>query len=115
MDKYTEQFLKDTKSKNLIDDRDLFFMADITCTNGNAGRVWVLFNGSDMNFCGFDGFSKAGELLETIDLTKAKVLKASSFIFHPTMKLEYQGNVYSMTGFNRAKIFIEAVEKGCNN
>ena len=66
------KFLKDTKAKNLIDDRDLFFMADITCTNGNAGRVWVLFNGSDMNFCGFDGFSKAGELLETM----AKLMEA---------------------------------------
>ena len=106
-------FLKNLKERNLIDDREIVVMADISATNGNRGRAFVLLNGSELAFYEPAGIADLGELVETIDLKQARFLKGSSFILHTTLKLECAGTVYSLRGFNQAAMFIEAVKAGC--
>ena len=40
-------FMDSLRADNLIDDREIAFVADITCTNGNSGRAWFFLNGDD--------------------------------------------------------------------
>ena len=110
-----EIFIRNAMIRNLIDERQICPMANITCSNGNAGRVWVPINKNIMYFCDVNGFAELGETLETIDLTQAKVLKASTFILNPTLKLEYKGDIYTFHGFSRAALFIDAVKQACSN
>lgn len=109
-----ETFIKNALLRNLIDERQICPMSNITCSNGNAGRCWVAINKSTMSICDVNGFAQLGETLEVIDLTRAKVLKASSFILNPVLKLEYQGAVYTFKGFQRAELFLDAVKQGCS-
>ncbi len=106
-------FLKNLKERNLIDDREIAVMADVSATNGNRGRAFVLLNGTELSFYEPAGFADLGELIETIDLKQARFLKGSSFILHTTLKLECAGIVYSLQGFTQAAMFIEAVKTGC--
>ena len=106
-------FLKNLKEQNLIDDREIVVMADVSATNGNRGRAFVLLNGTELSFYAAAGFAELGQLIEAIDLKQAKFLKGSSFILHTTMKLECNGVVYSLQGFSQAAMFIEAVKGSC--
>lgn len=108
-----ETFIRNALLRNLIDERQICPMANITCSNGNAGRAWVAINKSTMSICDVNGFAQLGETLEIMDLSKAKVIKASSFILNPVLKLEYQGVVYTFKGFSRAELFLDAVKQGC--
>lgn len=109
-----ETFIRNALLRNLIDERQICPMANITCSNGNAGRSWVAINKSTMSICGVEGFAGLGETLEVIDLTRAKVVKASSFVLNPVLKLEYMGVIYTFKGFQRAPVFLDAVKQGCS-
>ena len=106
-------FLKNLRERNLIDDREIVVMADVSATNGNRGRAFVLLNGTELSFYAPAGFADLGDLIETIELKQAKFLKGSSFILHTTLKLECRGTVYSLQGFAQAAQFIEAVKGSC--
>ena len=106
-------FLKNLKERNLIDDREIVVMADVSASNGNRGRAFVLLNGTELPFYVPAGFAELGQLIETIDLKQAKFLKGSSFILHTTLKLECGGTTYALQGFAQAAQFIEAVKGSC--
>ena len=106
-------FLKDLKARNLIDEREVAVMADITCTNGNRGRGFVLLSGTTLYLYEAVGFAELGAQIDALDLTKAKFIKGSSFVLHTTMKLQYNNHVYSFQGFTQAAKFIEAVKGSC--
>lgn len=38
-------FMNTLREEKLIDDREIAFVADVTCTNGNRGRAWFFLNG----------------------------------------------------------------------
>ena len=107
------KFLNDLKAQNLIDDRELAVVSDVTSTNGNSGRAWVLLNGSTLHLYAMAGFADLGEHIESLDLTDAEVLKASSFVLHTSMKLRCGGYTYTFLGFAQAKKFIDAVNESC--
>ena len=106
-------FLKNAKEKNLIDEREIVVVADISCTNGNNGRAWVFLNGSTMQLFEMAGFADLGSHVETIELKNAKLLKTSCFVLGSSMKLLYNGHTYVFKGFAQAKKFIEAVKESC--
>jgi hypothetical protein len=108
-------FLKNLKAQNLIDDRQIVVMADVSATNGNRGRAFVLLNGTELSFYEPAGFADLGEWIETIDLKQAKFMKGSSFILHTSLKLECGGVVYSIQGFSQAAMFINAVKESCGS
>ena len=106
-------FLKNLKAQNLIDDREIAVMADISATNGNRGRAFVLLNGTELSFYAAAGFAELGARIETLELKDTKFLKGSNFILHTSMKLECGGVVYSLQGFTQAAMFIDAVKSSC--
>ncbi len=106
-------FLRNAHEKGLIDNREIAFAADITCTNGNRGRAWFFLNGSVLSLHEFAGLADVGNLIEKIDLKDAQFIKGSSFALHPTLKFQYNGNTYSFQGFAQAKKVLEAVKSAC--
>lgn len=107
------KFMISLKEKGLVDDRELAFVSDIVCTNGNSGRAWVLISGDTMHLYAMAGFAALGGHVEDIDLKQVALLKASSFVLNPTMKLSFNGNTYTFKGFAQAKKLIEAVKASC--
>ena len=107
------KFMRDAKLRGLIDQREIAFMVDVTCTNGNGGRCWMLLNGTAMHLCEPVGMAALGQQLETLDLEKARLLKASSFVLNPSFKLEYLGETYTFRGFAQAKRVVEAIRESC--
>ena len=108
-------FMKSLQEQGLIDDRHVAVMAVIMCTNGMRGRAWVFLNGTSLAIYEPSGFSGIGEWIDTIDLTQAKFLKGSSFVFSPSMKLEYSNDTYTFTRFNQAKNFIDCIKASCGS
>lgn len=106
-------FLKDLKERNLIDEREIAVVADVSSTNGNSGRGFVLLCGSTLRLFTMAGFAQLGDLVEELDLANAQVLKASSFVLHTSMKLKCGDHTYQLLGFNQAKKFIDAVKESC--
>lgn len=106
-------FLKEMKERGLIDEREIAVMTDISSTNGNRGRAFALLSGTTLFLYEPAGIAAVGELIEAIDLRKAKFLKGSSFVLHTTMKLQYNGFTYAFQGFAQAAKFIEAVKGSC--
>lgn len=106
-------FMKNAKEKGLIDEREIAFAADITCTNGNRGRAWFFLNGSTLYLYEMAGFADLGAHVETIDLKNATFIKASSFVLNTWLKFQYNGYTYSMKGFAQAKKVIDAIKEGC--
>lgn len=106
-------FMKNAMEKGLIDAREIAVAADITCTNGNSGRAWVFLNGSVMQLYELAGLADLGAHVETLNLKNAELLKASSFVLGSSLKLKYNGNVYTFKGFAQAKKVIEAVRESC--
>ncbi len=107
------QFLKNAHLRGLIDEREIALAADVTCTNGNSGRVWFFLNGSVLSLYEFAGFTDIGNLVEAIDLKDAKFIKGSSFVLYSVLKFQYNGNTYSMQGFAQAKRVVEAIKSAC--
>lgn len=106
-------FLNKMRERGLIDDREVAVMADITSTNGNRGRSFALLSGTTLYLYEAAGIATLGDLIEAIDLRKAKFLKGSSFVLRTTMKIQYNGFTYAFQGFTQAAKFIEAVKGSC--
>jgi len=106
-------FLKDLKTRGLIDDREIVVMADVSSTTGNRGRAFVLLKGTTLFLYEAAGIAALGDLIEMIDLRNAKFIKGSSFVLRTTMKLGYNGFTYSFQGFTQAAKFIDAVKGSC--
>lgn len=107
------KFMRNARLRGLIDDREIAFMVDTTCTNGSNGRAWMLLNGSMLHLCEPVGLTELGQLVESLDLEKATLLKASSFILNPNFKLKYEGEVYTFRGFAQAKRVVEVIRESC--
>ena len=107
-------FMNALRADNLIDDREIAFVADITCTNGNRGRAWFFLNGNLLHLYEMAGLANRGAHIETLDLRGAEVLKASSFVLNPTFKLKCGGEVYTFKGFAQAKKVIACITESCN-
>ena len=106
-------FLKNAHDRGLIDDREIAFMADIVCTNGNSGRAFCFLNGTELRIYEAAGIAETGEHIETLDLKEGEFLKGSSFVLHTYMKLRHHGETYSMQGFTQAKKVITAIQNSC--
>lgn len=106
-------FMKNAAEKGLIDHREIAFVADVTSTNGNSGRVWFFLNGSTLYLYEMRGLADMGEEIEVLDLKNAQVLKASSFVLRSSMKLLCGGYTYTFQGFAQAKKVIEAIKESC--
>lgn len=107
-------FLKNAREKGLIDEREIAVVADVSCTNGNVGRAWVFLNGSTMYLYELVGLANLGAYVESLELTKAEVLKSSSFVLGSSLKLKYNEQYYTFKGFAQAKSVIEAVKTACS-
>ena len=108
-------FMDSLRAENLIDDREIAFVADITCTNGNRGRAWFFLNGSLLHLYEMTGFASRGACIETLDLKGAEVLKASSFVLNTSLKLKCNGHMYTFKGFAQAKKVIACITDSCND
>lgn len=106
-------FLKKAHEMGLLDDRDLAFAADITCTNGNSGRAWFFINGDRMFLYEMVGMADMGACIETLDLSKARFVKGSGFVLHTHMTLTAGGHTYKFQGFAQGKRVIECVKEAC--
>lgn len=106
-------FLKDARDKHLIDDREIAFMADITCSGGNQGRAWFFLNGSRLSLYTCVGMGGLGEYVEELDLRKARFLKASGFVLNTWLKFQYGSDTYTFKGFAQGKRVVEAVKYAC--
>ena len=60
-------FMDSLRAENLIDDREIAFVADITCTNGNRGRAWFFLNDRSLNLYEMTGLASYGACIETLD------------------------------------------------
>lgn len=107
------KFMRDALLKGVIDSREIGPMADISCSNGNSGRAWILLNGKDLFICENIFPVGLGETIEVIHLNEAEMIKSSSFVLHPYMKLKYRGNTYLFKGFAQAKRVIAAITEAC--
>lgn len=72
-----------------------------------------MLNGNTLHLYAMAGFADLGEHIESLDLTDAEVLKASSFVLHTSMKLRCGAHTYTFLGFNQAKKVIDAVKESC--
>lgn len=106
-------FLKNAHEMGLIDEREIAFAADITCTNGNRGRAWFFLNGTVMYLYEMAGFADLGDLVETLELKNAKFIKGSTFLLNTNMKLEYAGHTYVFKNFAQPKRVIDIVKGAC--
>ena len=106
-------FMNALRTDNLIDDREIAFVADITCTNGNRGRAWFFLNGNLLHLYEMKGMADRGAHVETLDLKGAEVLKASSFVLATSLKLKCNGEVYTFKGFAQAKKVISCITESC--
>lgn len=106
-------FLKNAHDRGLIDEREIAFMADVTCTNGNRGRAFCFLNGTILRIYEALGIAETGEEIDSMDLKEAKFLKASSFPLHPYIKLCHGGETYNMQGLTQAKKMIAAIQESC--
>ena len=102
-------FINSLKANNLIDDREIAFVADVTCTNGNSGRAWFFLNGSQLYLYEMTGLASVGEHIETLDLKGAEILKASSFVLGSCLKLKCNNETYTFKGFAQAKKVIACI------
>ena len=106
-------FMNSLNEKNLIDDREIAFVADVICTNGNCGRAWFFLNGSMLHLYEMTGMAAWGEHIETLDLKNAEVIKASSFVLGSSLKLKCNNEVYTFKGFAQAKKVIACITQSC--
>lgn len=106
-------FMKEIRQRGLIDEREIAFAADVSCTNGNRGKVWFFLSGSTLHLYEMAGLTQLGALVEVLDLKDAQFIKGSSFILHPTMKFRCGGHTYAFQGFAQAKKVIAAVQESC--
>ena len=106
-------FMNALREQNLIDDREIAFVADITCTNGNAGRAWFFLNGKQLHLYEMVGMAQCGDRIETLNLSNAEVLKASSFVLATSLKLKCSGEIYTFKGFAQAKKVIACITESC--
>lgn len=106
-------FLKNAHEKGLIDDREIAFMADIACTNGNQGRAYGFLNGTVLSFYEVRGMTEIGAPVETIDLKEAEFIKGSSFVLRTYLKFRCHGETYTMQGFTQAKKVMAAIQEAC--
>ena len=106
-------FLKKAHEMDLLDERDIAVCADITCTNGNAGRAWVFLNGSKLFLYEMRGMADMGELVEVLDLSQAVYLKSSTFLLNTYLSLTYGGHTYKFKNFAQSKRVIECIREAC--
>ncbi|MBR4290147.1 MAG: hypothetical protein IKT52_05835 [Oscillospiraceae bacterium] len=107
-------FMNSLKEKGLIDNREIAFVADVTCTNGNRGRAWFFLNGRMLHLYEMTGMAAWGEHIETLDLKGAEVLKSSSFVLGSSLKLKCDNKTYTFNGFAQAKKVIACITESCN-
>ena len=107
-------FMDSLRADNLIDDREIAFVADVTCTNGNSGRAWFFLNDSTLYLYEMTGLASRGACIETLDLKGAEVLKASSFVLASSLKLKCNNEVYTFKGFAQAKKVSACITESCN-
>ena len=108
-------FMNSLRENNLIDDREIAFVADDTCTNGNRGRAWFFLNGSKLHLYEMAGLAACGAHIETLELKDAQILKASSFVLNSSLKLKCNGETYTFKGFAQAKKVIACITESCNH
>jgi len=106
-------FLKKAHEMGLLDERDLAFAADITCTNGNSGRAWFFINKNQMFLYEMVGMADMGRCIETLDLTRTKFVKGSGFVLNTHMTLSFNGETYKFKGFAQGKRVIEVMQSAC--
>ena len=87
-------FMNSLREDNLIDDREIAFVADITCTNGNRGRAWFFLNGCMLHLYEMVGMADRGEHIETLNL-------------------KGDGEIYTFKGFAQAKKVIACITESC--
>lgn len=106
-------FLQSAHDRGLIDDREIAFVADTACTNGNKGRAWFFLSGSMLTLYECVGLGNLGEFVEGIDLKKAKFLKGSGFVLGTSLKFQYEGLTYTFKGFAQGKRVVETIRSAC--
>ena len=106
-------FLKKAHEMNLLDSEEIAFMADVKCSNGNAGRVWFFLNDNLLFLHEPLGLADFGECVETLDLNKARFVKGSGFVLHTHMTLAVGDLTYKFQGFAQGKRVIQVMQDSC--
>ena len=78
---------------------------------GMYGMVLACVNKDILRFIDTDLSGKIGRVVAEIPLKKAQIIKSSSFIFHPLLRIRYSGITYDLENFARAKEFIAVVKE----
>ena len=105
--------LKEAREKGLVDQRDLYFASDVSASNGNSGRAWAFLNGTKLYLYELIFPAGLGREIEALDLSDAKLLKASSFVLAPKVELSCGGTSYSFKNFSTPKQFVSALQEIC--
>ena len=104
------KFLIDLKNRNIIDDRELVTVADITCTNGNHWRGYVCINDTTMSLFSMTfPACTLNELIDFIELREAKLVKSFGIVPFTLIKFTYRGHTYRIEHFSKTKEFIQTM------
>jgi hypothetical protein len=106
-------FMKKAHEMDLLDNEEIAFMSDVTCSNGNAGRVWFFLNNNLLFLHEPKGLADFGDRVETLDLNKAKFVKGSGFVLHTHMTLAVDGLIYRFQGFAQGKRIVSLFQERC--
>ena len=106
-------FLKKAHQMGLLDSEEIAFMADVKCSNGNAGRAWFFLNGDKLFLHEPMGLTDFGDQVDVIDLSRAKFVKGSGFIFYTYMTLSADGLTYKFQNFAQGKRIVTLMQQRC--
>ena len=105
------EFIQSLRKQGLIDERNFVISTDVTASNGNSGRAWVTLSGDTLRLFALESFTRLGELIETIDLKQARLLKAVGNAFVSTVKLESGGVQYTFRHFIQARTVVTILKE----
>lgn len=104
-------FVKELQEKGLVDERGIFALGDISSTNGNSGRAFLLLCGNELYLHAMAGIGKVGERIETIHLKEMEIIKARGGALFQILRFHFRGHTYTVRNFGRASLFIEEIKK----
>ena len=106
-------FLKKAHQMGLLDSEEVAFMADVKCSNGNAGRAWFFLNENLLFLYEPLGLADFGECIETLDLNQTRFVKGSGFIFYTYMTLSADDLTYRFQNFAQGKRVVALIQQRC--
>lgn len=101
-------FSRQLEQQGLVDSRAAVVFGVLDGPDGN-GTCLACINGNTLRLveCGFD--QKPQAVHHTIPLSEIQIVKASSFVFAPTLVFTHNGSKFKLKNFGAAKEFLAIV------